>query len=54
MSAKSEKLTVIQLKLMRIAYWKAFGTPKIGKIGMQTWIIEMTVKAIVWPTLQLI
>jgi len=48
MSAKSEESTVIQSKVMRVAHFKAFWTPKIGLPGMVTWIIQMTAKIIAW------
>jgi hypothetical protein len=54
MFGKSEKSTVIQSDVTRVAYLKAFRTWRIGFTGMGTWIIQMTSKMIARQMLNLI
>jgi hypothetical protein len=44
MSAKSNKSTSIQWRVMRIGLLTAFRTMKISTTAIATWIIQMTAK----------
>jgi len=53
MSAESEESTAIPAKVMRIAYLKAFPSPKIGLSGIVIGIIQMRAKITARQTMNL-